>query len=85
MKSKRTKAERIKAARKLSHRVRKGNLPTWLTTFSNRILPPLFFVLLAAISLHYLPAVTKTSLRINLGIVTVTSSTLAIYITSLIL
>ena len=66
-----------------SHKIHTPKLPQWLITFSNKLLPPLFFFLLAVVALHYLNRVDGTGLRINLGVVSVAASTLSVYLTIL--
>ncbi|HIJ98929.1 TPA: hypothetical protein H1005_03210 [archaeon] len=60
-------------------------MPQWFLTISNKVLPPLFFFILAIISLHYLNLVDSNTLRVNLGVVSVTASALSVYLTILIL
>lgn len=62
-----------------------SSLPEWFIHFSNKILPPLFLLLIAVISLHYLPQVSSTALRINLGIISITASALGVYLVMLML
>lgn len=66
-----------------SHKIHAPKLPAWFINFSNKTLPPLFFFVLAVISLYYLDNVDSNSLRINLGIVSVAASSLSVYLTIL--
>ena len=63
----------------------KREFPPWLAAFSNKALPPLFFLLLALIALQLIPAAFKTSLRILLGVVTVVASSLSLYLAVILL
>jgi len=58
-------------------------LASWFTAFSNNILPPVFFLFIATATLHYLPRATSTLLRINLGIISLVSAALSLYIITL--
>ncbi len=60
-------------------------MPQWSLTLSNRVLPPLFFFILAIVSLHYLNIVDSNMLRINLGVVSVAASALSVYLSILVL
>ncbi|MAF89274.1 MAG: hypothetical protein QF775_03785 [archaeon] len=60
-------------------------LPTWMTTLSNKILPPLFFFSLAVLTLHLMPLAGTKVLKLNLGILSITSSTISFYLTILLL
>jgi hypothetical protein len=62
-----------------------SNCPNWLSTFSNKILPPMFFLFIAVLSLYYMPAASKTSLKLNLGVVSVAASSLSMYLAILML
>jgi len=66
-----------------SHKIHAPKLPSWFIGFSNKILPPLFFFVIAVISLYYVGNVENNNLRINLGVVSVAASSLSVYLTSL--
>ena len=70
---------------KAAKRRPKQEFPPWLATFSNKVLPPLFFLLLAIIAVQFIPAAVKTSLRVLLGVVTVVASSLSLYLAVLLL
>jgi hypothetical protein len=83
MNSKKTVLQRKKNAlmRKLrAQGYTETKCPAWLATFSNKILPPVFFMFLAVLALHFLPVATTTPLKVNLGVVSVVSSSLSIYL-----
>lgn len=62
-----------------------SKLPKWFTTISNKVLPPLFFLFLAILTLHYISIVGSTPLKINLGIISITSTTISLYLVTLLL
>ncbi len=68
-----------------SGKIHAPKLPKWSLTLSNKILPPLFFFLLAIITLHYINIVDSNLLRVNLGVVSVAASALSVYLTILVL
>ncbi len=69
--------------REKSHKIHAPKLPSWFVHFSNKILPPLFFFIIAVVSLYYLNSVSNPNLKINLGIVSVVASSLSVYLTIL--
>ena|GEM_PF-2299187 len=60
--------------------IKETKCPAWLATFSNKIMPPVFFMFLAVLALHFLPAAHTTPLKLNLGVVSVVASSLSIYL-----
>ena len=54
-------------------------------TLSNRVFPIVFFLTLGLIALHYLPSADWVLLKINLGVVSVFSTSMAIYLTVLLI
>ena len=55
-------------------------IPGWLSTASNKVLPPLFFLTIAIFAFHYAKQVDSTALKINLGFTTLASSTISLYL-----
>jgi len=62
-----------------------SDCPSWLANFSNKIMPPVFFMILAVLSFHFFVVADTTPLRINLGVVSVASSSMGLYFGSLLL
>lgn len=83
MESKKNTQQKKKAAllRKLrAQGYTESKCPAWLATLSNKILPPVFFMFLAVLALHFLPGAHTTYLKLNLGMVSVVASSLSIYL-----
>jgi len=62
---------------------RERRVPKWLSAVSNRFLPPLFFLCIAVFAFYYMPKLDSTTLKINLGIVTIAASSLSFYLAML--
>ncbi|MFH1424304.1 MAG: hypothetical protein ABIG20_01345 [archaeon] len=60
-------------------------VPQWLATFSNKVLPPLFFLILAVVAVQFMPSAFKGSLRALLGVVAVVASSLSLYLATVLL
>lgn len=71
------------SGKKSNIKLRRKTPPKWLVFFSNKILPPIFFLFIALISLYFISEAEPLPLKINLGAVSVTSSGLSMYIASL--
>jgi len=57
----------------------------WFSLFSNKIFPSAFFLLLAILTFYFIPQADSNLLKINLGVISITASTLSIYIAVLML
>lgn len=55
-------------------------ISSWFNAFSNNILPPVFFLFIAIVTLYYIPQVGNSLLRVNLSIISLAATTLSLYI-----
>lgn len=62
-----------------------NNLPSWLVFFSNKVMPPLFFMFMALFSLYFIAVAEPIPLKLNLGVIAIVSSALSIYIATLLM
>ncbi|MFH1450875.1 MAG: hypothetical protein ABIF92_02750 [archaeon] len=69
-----TQVKRIKSSKEIS---------SWFNAFSNNILPPALFFFISTVALHYIPRATSMLLRINLGLISLASAALSLYIITL--
>jgi len=69
--------------KKLKQFKKSKELSSWLTAFSNNILPPVFFLFIAIVALYYIPRTSTTLLRINLSIISLATASLSLYIITL--
>jgi hypothetical protein len=74
---------RKKAIRKLKQLRKSKEISSWFNAFSNNILPPVFFLFVATVALHFIPKVSNMFLRTNLGIISLASAGLSLYIITL--
>jgi|ETN01SMinimDraft_4_1059930.scaffolds.fasta_scaffold73893_2 hypothetical protein len=78
--------ENLKKVKKKADKIRKSKqVSSWVDAFSNNILPPVIFLFIATVALHYLTLVNSTLLKVNLGVISFVSAALSLYIITLML
>ncbi|MFO7872164.1 MAG: hypothetical protein R6U26_00805 [Candidatus Undinarchaeales archaeon] len=74
-----------KKQKKSRKAVEDNKLPRWLIFFSNKIMPPLFFMFIALFSLYFISKAEPIPLKLNLGAIAIISSSFSIYIATLLM